>query len=136
MIVLDSTVLIDVLRDRTGGARRRVDAKIGTDTIAITRMTQFEVMRGCRDQRQWERLGRHLEAHHILETTDRTWEEAARIAFDLRKRGLAVRSGIDCVIAQVVIENERMMLHNDSDFETIARVRPLKQERFDAKATR
>ena len=38
------------------------------------------------------------------------------------------------VIAQIAIEHERMLLHNDADFDLIATVRPLKHERIDVKA--
>jgi predicted nucleic acid-binding protein len=136
VIILDSTVVIDALRDRTGRARKMLEARLGDESLALTRMTQFEIMRGCRDQRQWERLGRYLGAQHYLEASERTWEEAARIVFDLRKRGNTVRSTIDCVIAQIAIEHERLLLHNDADFEAIATVRPLRHERIDIKAPR
>ena len=136
MIVLDSAVLIDILRDRTGQARRALELRVGGETLAITRMTQFEIMRGCRDQRQWERLARYLAAQHTIEASEITWEEAARIVFDLKKRGKTIRSSIDCVIAQVAIEHERLLLHNDADFELIASIRPLKQERIDVKPLR
>jgi predicted nucleic acid-binding protein len=136
VILLDSTILIDVLRDRTGRARQALEDRLGDETLALTRMTQFEVMRGCRDQRQWDRLARYLGGHPVVETGDATWEEAARIDFELRKQGKTVRSGIDCVIAQIAIEHERMLLHNDADFELIATIRPLKHERMDIKQTR
>lgn len=136
MIVLDSTVLIDLLRDRTGKARAHLDARIGAQAIAFTRMTQFEVMRACRDQRQWERMGRYFDAHPFLEAGNQTWHGAARIVFDLKRKGKTISSTIDCVIAQIVIENERLILHNDADFEAIATIRPLRQERIDIKALR
>ncbi len=134
MIILDSTVLIDILRDRSGTSRRALEARLDDETLAITRMTQFEIMRGCRDQRQWDRLARYLAAQHVVEAGTATWEHAARIYFDLKKKGRLVRSGIDCVIAQIAIEHERMLLHNDADFDLIATVRPLKHERIDVKA--
>ena len=54
-----------------------------------------------------------------------TWRDAARIHFDLRRRGRTVRSAIDCCIAQLAIENNLRLLHRDRDFETIAEIRPL-----------
>ena len=43
-----------------------------------------------------------------------------------RKKGLTVRSTVDCMIAQIAIENELLLLHNDRDFEAMAAVAPLK----------
>jgi hypothetical protein len=51
---------------------------------------------------------------------------AARTWFDARRRGLTIRSAADCLIAQIALENDAFLLHDDDDFERIARVRPLK----------
>jgi len=37
-----------------------------------------------------------------------------------------VRSAADCLIAQIALENDLALLHNDRDFEAIRKVRPLK----------
>jgi predicted nucleic acid-binding protein len=58
------------------------------------------------------------------------WSDAARIFFDLRRRGRTVRSSIDCCIAQIAIENDVLLLHRDRDFEVIAELRPLRQQRL------
>ena len=131
MTAVDSTVLIDVLRDRTGRSRRKLEARLGETEFVLTPFTHFEVMKGCKDTRHWDRIARHLEAHHTLPVSDRTWEHAARIAFDARKKGLMIRSSIDCLIAQVAIEHDRLLLHKDRDFERISMITPLKQEWLD-----
>jgi predicted nucleic acid-binding protein len=59
-----------------------------------------------------------------------SWQAAARIYYDLRRRGLTVRSPIDCCIAQAALENDLLLIHNDRDFETIAQVRSLQHVRF------
>jgi hypothetical protein len=62
----------------------------------------------------------------------RLWNErksfarAAQIYFDCRKRGITLASTIDCLIAQTAIDNDLLLLHNDSDFERIAEVAQLK----------
>ncbi|WP_231943051.1 hypothetical protein [Calothrix sp. NIES-3974] len=48
----------------------------------------------------------------------------------MRRQGLTVRSPIDCCIAQVALENDLLLIHNDCDFETIAQVRSLQHFRF------
>ena len=55
-----------------------------------------------------------------------TYREAARIYYDCRRRGLTLRSTVDCFIAQLAIEVDGVLLHNDGDFESIAQVRPLR----------
>jgi hypothetical protein len=64
----------------------------------------------------------------VVDVADRLASEvaAARIFFECRRSGLTVRSAADCLIAQIAIENDLALLHNDRDFEAIQRVRPLK----------
>ena len=54
--------------------------------------------------------------------------EAARIDFELRRRGKTVRSPIDCCIAQIALDHDVLLLHRDRDFEVIAGVRPLREQ--------
>lgn len=46
------------------------------------------------------------------------------------RKGLTVRSPIDCCIAQAALENNLLLIHNDRDFETIAQVRLLQHPCF------
>jgi predicted nucleic acid-binding protein len=52
------------------------------------------------------------------------WEKtsisAAKLYFDLRKKGVTIRKSTDCLIAQIAIENNVLLVHNDTDFELIA----------------
>ncbi|MFO7972780.1 MAG: hypothetical protein R6U40_13670, partial [Desulfobacterales bacterium] len=79
----------------------------------------------------WELLEDYLSTQYYLEATKHTWPTAARIYFELRRRGVTINSPVDCCIAQIALEYGVMLLHIDTDFEKISRIRPLEQERFD-----
>jgi predicted nucleic acid-binding protein len=49
---------------------------------------------------------------------------AAHLYVRCRQRGITPRSAIDCLIAQIAIENQAYLLHNDGDFDQLARVAP------------
>jgi predicted nucleic acid-binding protein len=51
---------------------------------------------------------------------EKTSIDAAKLYFDLRKKGVTIRKGTDCLIAQVALENDTLLVHLDSDFELIA----------------
>ena len=55
-----------------------------------------------------------------------SYAEGARIFFECRRRGIALRSTLDCLIAQMVIEQDGTLLHDDEDFERIKEVRSLR----------
>lgn len=130
MILVDTSVWIAVLRDRTGRSRDVLETALDGDEAVLTRFHQLELLQGARDEREWTLLREHLDVQEYLECGPETWPAAARIFFDLRRVGKTARSPIDCCIAQIAIDHGVLLLHHDRDFETIATVRPLQQERL------
>jgi predicted nucleic acid-binding protein len=128
VILVDTSVLIDFLSGQTTPAVRHLEHLIRSESpIYLTPIVIQEVLQGARDEAQWEALEEYLGSQSILVPRDlqRCHLEAARIFFDCRRRGLTVRSGTDCVIAQIALEHECALLHDDRDFRIIGKVRPL-----------
>jgi len=50
-----------------------------------------------------------------------SYSQAAHIYFTCRRHGITIRSTIDCIIAQLAIEHDLILLHSDRDFEQIAK---------------
>jgi predicted nucleic acid-binding protein len=48
------------------------------------------------------------------------------MSFEPRRKGKAVGSSVDLLIAQAAIDNDLYLLHNDSDFDRIKQVSRLK----------
>ena len=130
MFLIDTSVWIGVLRDKTGIVRQSLEAIINDESIFLNRFTQMELLQGCRDEREWTLLETYLQEQDYIESTPNTWVVAARIYYDLQRQGLTVRSSIDCCIAQLAIEHQLILVHNDRDFETIQRVRSVNCLRF------
>ena len=130
MFLIDTSVWINVFRDRTGAVRQSLEVIINNESIFLSRFTQMELLQGCRDEREWTLLETYLQDQEYIEITPNTWIAAARIYYDLQRQGLTVRSSIDCCIAQLAIEHQLILIHNDRDFETIQRVTMLNGLRF------
>jgi predicted nucleic acid-binding protein len=135
MILVDTSVWVAILRDKTGEVVQHFRTRIGTDIYVLSRFTQLELLQGAKDEREWERLDDYLATQYYLEATERTWKEAARIYFELRRRGITLSSPIDCCIAQIAMESDAILLHQDQDFEKIAGIRPLTAEQFRPKGS-
>ena len=129
-VLIDTSVWIGVLRDASGAAADRVRSIVDDDEVVLTRFNQLELLQGALDEREWATLATYLEGQDYVEASDDTWRAAARIYYELRRRGRTVRSAIDCCIAQLAIEHEALLLHQDRDFETIAEIRPLAAQRI------
>ena len=128
MIVVDSSVLIGLLKGKKNPAADRL-AQLEADEIPflVPAICFQEVLQGARDAREWRLLNEYLGSQRFLIPTDHveTHREAARIFFDCRRRGVTVRSTVDCLIAAQVIQSEGTLLHDDQDFERIKAVRRL-----------
>jgi predicted nucleic acid-binding protein len=133
MILVDTSVWIDVLRDKTGNVVRAFKSCIGDEVIVFSRFIQLELLQGANDEHEWNRLDEYLSAQYYLEASEKTWRNAARIYFELRRSGITVRSPIDCCIACVAMESQATLLHRDRDFESIAKITPLDNEYFSFK---
>lgn len=130
MILIDSSVLIRVLRDGDGFMARRFRGLIRRRDWALTRFVQLELLCGCRDDVEFEDLSDYLDNQSYVEVSASTWIEGARMFSQLKSAGITIRSKLDCCIAQVAMANDLPLYHVDNDFEQIARHFPLKQHRL------
>jgi len=130
MIIVDTSVWISVLKDKTGKAGRAFRKKTSSDIIIFSHFVQIELLQGAKDEFEFRQLDDYLASQYYFEATEQTWRQAARIYFNLRRSGITIRSTIDCCIACIAIEAQALLLHQDRDFERIAEVSPLFQEFF------
>lgn len=129
MILVDTSVLIPFLSGRASPAERYFERWLrDEEPFCLAPVTIQEVLQGARDEREWRRLRQYLGTQAVVGVTDELGSsvEAARIYYDCRRRGLTVHSTINCLVAQIAIEHGLPLLHDDRDYEVIARVRPLK----------
>ena len=128
--LIDTSALIHVLRDKAGHVSRRYDAIVGAEPVKLSRVTSFELLKGARDDAEWSRLDQMLSSQAILDAESDDWMRAARIVFDLRRKGTTLKAPIDALIAQVALRHSLTLLHDDHDFELIAATHPLRLLRF------
>lgn len=128
MIVVDTSVLVDLFRGRsTPAADQLRQIERHRMPFAIPAVCCQELLQGAADEKEWSLLLTYLESQSGLTPGDpwATHREAARIYFDCRRVGVTIRSTIDCFVAQLALEHEAPLLHDDEDFERIRQVRPL-----------
>lgn len=121
-------MLVALFRGRRTPAADRLRAVVREgQAFAIPFVCFQEVLQGAKDEAEWRRLKATLETQELVGPEDAAQAhlEAARIFFDCRRKGLTVRSSVDCLIAQLALERGDLLLHDDDDFEAIAKVRPL-----------
>ena len=129
MILADTSVLIDFLegRETESGQRLKTILQQGIP-FGINSFIYQEVLQGAKSEKEYRLLKKYLETQLFYHPKDsvESFARAARIYFDCRRKGVTIRSTIDCIIAQTAIEHDLFLLHNDSDYDAMARVIPLK----------
>jgi len=129
MVLVDTSVLIDYLGTVENSGTRAFQSILDSGiAYGITSFTYMEILQGVRTERAFEQVKRYLDTQKFYGFRDEkaSFAEAARIYFLCRKRGITISSTIDCLIARAAIENDIFLLHNDKDFDSIAKVVKLK----------
>jgi predicted nucleic acid-binding protein len=126
MLLLDTSVWIDLLADRRTEAVGFVLQREATEGIALTEMIYLEVMQGARAGATEQKIRNILSQQQILQPLQalETYDQAAALYRAARRNGLTVRTAVDCLIAQIAVEHEALLVHNDRDFFTLAKVEP------------
>ncbi|MCZ6831608.1 MAG: PIN domain-containing protein [Gammaproteobacteria bacterium] len=134
MYLIDTSVWIDFLKQRKTRAVAFLEDLLGNPlACGITDQVYLELLQGARDEESFNTLERYFSGQRFynFENSRRSHAAAARIYFECRRAGIAVRSSIDCLIAQSACEHGLTLLHHDGDYAKMARVLPeLKQKHF------
>ncbi len=128
MILVDSSAWIEYLRATGSPADLRVGNAIENDELlATTGLVLLELLAGASDERQAHDLRRLLGRCRFLALEEPFDHEAAAALYrTCRSRGTTIRRLPDCVIAAVAIRTDMSVLHQDADFDAIARHAPLR----------
>jgi len=127
MILVDTSVLIDYFRgDENEATKKFQDVLERNLPFGINQLIYLEVLQGCRTEKDYKILKKHLDTQVFYELKNGrdSYAEAAQMYLKLRKKGVTV-STIDCIIARMALENDLFLLHNDKDFTKISRHYPL-----------
>jgi predicted nucleic acid-binding protein len=127
VILVDSSAWIEFQRATGSPAHRRLRQAIESDEqLATTGIVMLEVLAGAPDARQARELSRLLGRFRLLRLSEPSdYEAAARLYRDCRAAGTTVGRLPDCLIAALSIRTGCQLLHQDSDFELIAKHAPL-----------
>jgi len=129
MILIDTSVLISFLKGSDNKPVRKFKRMLKQKIpFGITSFIYQEILQGAKSVQEYALLKAYLETQHFIHPLHpvETFAQAAGIYVSCRKKGITIRGSIDCLIAQIAIEHDALLLHNDSDFTAIARVAGLK----------
>ncbi len=122
MLLVDTTVWIDFFASREQPHVQLLeDAFLRDEDICVCGVVLTEVLQGIRETKDYRKTRKHFESLIFLPMILETFISSADIYRQLRRRGITIRNAVDCMIAAVAIEHDVPLLHNDRDFEPIAK---------------
>ncbi len=129
MILVDTSVLIDFFKGIQNDSSLSLKEIIRQQIpFGITSVVYQELLQGAKNIKEYEILDEYLSCQRFFHPRDPvvSYAKAAMIYFSCRKRGITLRSTIDCLIAQIAIEHDLLLLQNDKDFINMAPIINLK----------
>ncbi len=129
MVLVDTSVIIGYLQGDENDAILRFQYILDNNIpFGINSVIYQEVLQGVKTEKDFDKTKKYLDTQRFYTLKDEreSYAFAAKIYFKCRKKGITLGSTIDCLIAQTAIENNLILLHNDSDFDNISKVVDLK----------
>ncbi len=132
MIVVDTTVWIDFFNGRDGPHVDELTRLVAADAgVALTDVVLTEVLQGIRSDKDYRAVDERLAVFDILRLDDLDdFRRSASLYRAARRTGITIRRTLDCLIASVCIREAVPILHNDSDFDELARCSELRVHQF------
>ncbi|MHB1233754.1 MAG: type II toxin-antitoxin system VapC family toxin [Burkholderiales bacterium] len=124
MVLVDSSVWIDLLRDQATSQTAVLRKLLEGSEAALTPVIYQEILQGAASAERLLKLREYFSTLPFLLPNHpiKTYEKAAELYLRCRVRGYTPRSPHDCLIAQIAIEHRVRLLHDDRDFEVLASI--------------
>ncbi len=122
MILVDSNTWADYFNGAEAPHVERLAAALEQEEdLTALPIIITEVLQGFRTERGFRDAEEVLTALPLIHPTLGCHVRAARLFRTLRRKGVTVRGAVDCVIAQICLDLDAVLLSPDRDFQGIAR---------------
>jgi len=130
MTIVDTSVWIDFLQGSDHWTKTRLKEKLNDrESILYNDIILLEIIQGIRERSGREEINSMFNSLVLVPHKRSTTLLAAEIYQELQRKGLRIRSIVDCLIAATAIETGATVLHKDRDFEFIANYYPVITEK-------
>ena len=133
MVLVDTSVWIAAFRKELPAS---LDAIVEFDDVVTCLPVIQEVLQGFQDPRAFAIAREAMYALPIVDSPlpQAVFDQAVDLYRGARRAGITVRSGVDCLIAASAIRHHLEVLHDDRDYDLLARVsslqvRPMKRKK-------
>ena len=118
LTIVDSDILIDVARGEADAINCLLRLE-QTSALAMSAVSQMELMIGCRNKTELKDLEKFLKRYQVLKITEQISDRAVDLLTQyLLSHGLLIADGL--IAATALVHNEAFITKNQRDFRFIA----------------
>jgi len=129
MYLIDSSAWVEYFRARgSQKVKSRIREILAKEEASSCGIILVEILRGAKTEKEFQMLSDSLTSLFQIPLDEKVFDRASRWGFSLDRKGKTV-STTDLLIASAAHQKGRL-LHLDSDFEIIASVSDLDQEKL------
>jgi len=126
--ILDTSVWISALRKEfLPQAKDLVARLIDEERLTMVPIIKLELLAGTKSKKEFSRLKLRLDALPEIEMSEDIWETAQRLAFRLRRSGLAIPL-VDTLILASAKSASALLIHNDRHFDMARKIAGVRTE--------
>jgi len=125
--LVDTSVWIDYFRNKDNTSTVKFASILDRGLpFGLTGVIYQEILQGAVSEMDFNQLKDYLSTQRFFHPKDEiiTHEGAAKLFYLCRRKGITIRSTIDCLIAQIAIDYGLVILHNDQDYNRIQSIVP------------
>lgn len=127
MILVDTSVWIDYFNGVENRQTEILDRILSEQSVLIGDIILTEILQGFDSDKDYRLAKQALDPLDCVHLGGKSLAiEAASNFRHLRSKGITIRKTVDMLIASWCIEHDVELLHNDKDFDRIARELPLR----------
>ena len=128
-LIADTSVWIDCFNPKIQTPEKSALVKMIQNEypIYLCPIIYQEILQGIKDEKAFSEIKNILQQYSMIDIDIMyVTEYAIDLYRHLRRKGITIRKSVDCLIASYAIVTGMQLLHNDSDFNQIARGSKLK----------
>ncbi|MCZ6672302.1 MAG: PIN domain nuclease [Verrucomicrobia bacterium] len=132
MVIVDTSIWVDFLKGRESAGATHLEQLLDDEVDVFTSgIIVQELLTGIKEKKTRNEVKKDLGLFITVMPSLGTHVQAAEIYDGCRKKGITIRSIVDCLIAALAIEYDLTVLQSDRDYVGISQVYPLKLETYE-----
>ena len=123
-VLIDTSVWIAYFKNRDSHFSDKVDEMLTSAHICVPKVVIAELIQGAKSEKEIAVIKECFEAFTVIDHTESTWEQAGRLSFSMKRKGITINL-IDCYLAIIAQENNCKLFSLDEHFSSIKKFTPL-----------